>query len=86
MHRRSFTRAAAAAALFTPILALAAAPVIEVFKTASCGCCMAWVEHLKANGFATRVKDVDDPSVYRKRGGITVEVQSRGARAEECAL
>lgn len=70
MNRRSFTRAAVASVLFTPILALAAAPVIDVFKSASCGCCKAWVEHLKANGFVTRVTDVDDPSAYRKRGGI----------------
>lgn len=70
MNRRFFTRAALAAALGTPMLALAAAPVIEVFKSASCGCCGAWVEHLQANGFVTRVTNVENPSDYRERAGI----------------
>jgi hypothetical protein len=70
MNRRSFSRAALAAALCAPMLAMAAAPVIEVFKSESCGCCGAWVEHLKANGFATRVVNVENPSDYRERAGI----------------
>ena len=70
MSRRLFSRAALAAALFTPMLAMAAAPVIDVFKSESCGCCGAWVEHLKANGFAPRVVNVENPSDYRERGGI----------------
>ncbi|WP_370662885.1 DUF411 domain-containing protein [Massilia timonae] len=55
---------------------MAAAPVIDVFKSASCGCCSAWVEHLKANGLATRVVNVDNPSDYRERGGIPNELGS----------
>ncbi|UVW30657.1 DUF411 domain-containing protein [Massilia sp. H6] len=70
MKRRLFSQVALAAALFTPVFAMAAAPIIEVFKTESCGCCGAWVEHLKANGFATRVVNVENPSDYRQRGGI----------------
>ncbi|MFC5510338.1 DUF411 domain-containing protein [Massilia jejuensis] len=70
MQRRLFIQAAVGASLAMPLLAVAAAPVIEVFKTESCGCCGAWVEHLKANGFATRVVNVDNPSDYRQRGGI----------------
>ncbi|QOY92968.1 DUF411 domain-containing protein [Massilia sp. UMI-21] len=70
MKRRLFSQVALAAALFTPVFAMAAAPIIEVFKTESCGCCGAWVEHLKANGFATRVVNVENPSDYRERGGI----------------
>jgi hypothetical protein len=70
MNRRLFSRAALAGALCAPMLAMAAAPVIEVFKSESCGCCGAWVEHLKANGFTTRVVNVENPSDYRERGGI----------------
>lgn len=68
--KRLFSRAALAAALSMPMLAMAAAPVIEVFRSESCGCCGAWVEHLKANGFATRVVNVENPSDYRQRSGI----------------
>lgn len=70
MIRRYFGRAAFAATLSIPLLAMAAAPVIDVYKSAACGCCSAWVELLKANGFAPRVVNVENPSDYRERGGI----------------
>ena len=68
--KRLLRQAALAAALCTPMFAMAAAPVIDVFKSESCGCCGAWVEHLKANGFTPRVANVANPSDYRERGGI----------------
>ena len=70
MQRRLFLQAAMGASVAMPLLAKAAAPVIDIYKTESCGCCGAWVEHLKANGFITRVVDVENPSDYRERGGI----------------
>lgn len=76
MIKQHVLRAALAAALSVPVLAMAAAPVIEVFKSEFCGCCSAWVEHLKANGFATRVKNVENPSDYRQRAGIPEELGS----------
>ena len=76
MKRRLFIQAAIGASAAMPLLAMAAAPVIEIFKTESCGCCGAWVEHLKANGFVTRVVNVDNPSDYRERGGIPNELGS----------
>ncbi len=76
MKRRAFLQSALGAALSVPALAMAAAPVIDVYKSESCGCCEGWVEHLKANGFTTRVKNVDNPSDYRERGGIPNELGS----------
>ncbi len=73
---RLLRQAALAAALCTPMFAMAAAPVIEVFKSESCGCCAAWVDHLKANGFAPKVSNVANPSDYRERGGIPNELGS----------
>lgn len=70
MIKRRVSRAALAAALSIPLLAVAAAPVIDVYKSEACGCCAAWVEHLKANGFSPRVSNVPNPSDYRERGGI----------------
>lgn len=70
MSRRLLRQAALAAALSVPMFAIAAAPVIDVYKSESCGCCSAWVDHLKANGFAPRVVNVENPSDYRERGGI----------------
>lgn len=76
MPNRFILRAACAAALAMPLLAMAAAPVIEVFKSESCGCCAAWVEHLKANGFAPKVSKVANPAHYRARAGIPDELGS----------
>lgn len=76
MFNRLILRSACAAVLSLPALAMAAGPVIDVFKSESCGCCAAWVEHLKANGFAPKVSNVANPSDYRERGGIPDELGS----------
>jgi hypothetical protein len=39
-----------------------AAQAITVYKTATCGCCTKWVDHLKAAGFNPTVHVVDDMS------------------------
>ena len=54
----------------------AAQPVIEVYKSAYCGCCEGWVEHLRANGFTVKSNDVPDPAVHRARLGIPKELGS----------
>lgn len=73
---RLLRQAVLATALCAPMFAMAAALVIEVFKSESCGCCAAWVDHLKANGFAPKVSNVANPSDYRERGGIPDELGS----------
>lgn len=60
----------AAGLVALPALASAAQPLVEVYKTASCGCCKAWVRHLEQNGFAVRAHDVDNPGDYRQKFGI----------------
>ncbi len=57
MKRRAVitSLAAAAAALALPVVAKEALPQVQVFKTPSCGCCGAWVEHMKAAGFSVNV-------------------------------
>ncbi len=39
-------------------LAFAEATPINVKKTNSCGCCLAWMEHLEENGFAPTGEDM----------------------------
>lgn len=50
--------------------AQAAPPTVTVYKTASCGCCVGWVEHLQAAGFETRVHDVADLAAVKERLGV----------------
>ncbi len=59
-----------AAMLAMPVLAMAAAPVINVYKSATCGCCEAWVKHLRDNGFKVEAHNVANPSDTREKMGI----------------
>ena len=49
---------------------------VEVWKSASCGCCIEWVRHLEANGFHVRAHDVEEPALYRKKLGIAEHLGS----------
>ena len=45
-------------------------PVVEVYKSAQCGCCKLWAEHLQKNGFTVILHDVDDVPAARKKLGM----------------
>ena len=47
-----------------------AKPKVTVYKSATCGCCSKWVEHMKANGFTVTALDVDDIEVPMKTYGV----------------
>lgn len=76
MKHRIFSQAILVGALALPLLASAAGPVVEVYKSAYCGCCTGWVDHMKANGFDVKVKNVESPSDYREKFGIPQELGS----------
>lgn len=46
------------------------APRVEVYKSAACGCCGAWIEHLRQNGFAVVAHDVDNVPAARRMLGM----------------
>ncbi|ARN20843.1 DUF411 domain-containing protein [Piscinibacter gummiphilus] len=72
MRRRHLLSAVAAGALACalPVRAAKALPRVDVYKSPSCGCCTAWVEHLKAAGFPVNVVEVDDTTAMRRRHGL----------------
>jgi hypothetical protein len=76
MLQRKIISTIAAAMLGLPLAALAAAPVIEVYKSESCGCCGGWVKHLEENGFKVNVHNVENPSDYRQKFGIPAQLGS----------
>lgn len=43
------------------------ASVIVVYKTPTCGCCTAWVEHVAAAGFTPRIVKMADLTLVRKK-------------------
>jgi hypothetical protein len=72
MQRRSIIRAAAAllgaAAVTAPLAGWAQTKArVEVWKTATCGCCHEWVAHLQANGFEVKTYDISDMAKQAQR-------------------
>jgi hypothetical protein len=63
-------RITAAILLSIQATAWAASPVVDVYKSATCGCCKEWIKHLEKNGFTVRAHEVDNPSDYREKFGI----------------
>jgi hypothetical protein len=49
---------------------------ITVYKTATCGCCAKWVDHMKAAGFAPTVKDLPNLNAVKAEAGVPSELQS----------
>ena len=49
---------------------LAAGEVVTVYKSPSCGCCGAWVDYMRQNGFTVSVRDVDDVNAARRFTGM----------------
>ncbi len=48
----------------------AALPNVVVHKSPSCGCCGAWVDHLRTAGFAVEVRDADNLEPVKSRLGV----------------
>ena len=73
--RRYLLAIATPLAMFS-FAAPAAAAVINVVKTASCGCCGKWVEHLRKHGHNVRVTDVEDVTPTARRLGVPDDLRS----------
>lgn len=81
MSRRSFLGLCvigAAAALSLRYLppAHAAAERLEVYKTPWCGCCTAWIDHMREAGFDVRVTELEDLDPLKARLGVVPELAS----------
>ena len=72
MKRRHILSLACGATALAVLHAVAATalPHVEVFKSAYCECCGAWVKHMKAAGFDVKVTLVNDTTAARKRLGM----------------
>jgi hypothetical protein len=54
----------------------AAAATLAVTKTASCGCCKHWVEHMKKAGFKVTVRNVTDVGPTARRLSVPAKLRS----------
>ncbi|MEJ1354600.1 MAG: DUF411 domain-containing protein [Candidatus Sedimenticola sp. (ex Thyasira tokunagai)] len=49
---------------------------IVVYKNPNCGCCNAWIKHLKENDYTVEVKNRDDVTPIKKELGVPNNLQS----------
>jgi hypothetical protein len=50
--------------------------VIKIYKSATCGCCAKWVDHVKAAGFEPEVHDVPSVPAVNASHGVPPPLQS----------
>ena len=49
---------------------------MDVYKTATCGCCGKWVAHVQQNGFDVQVHEVPGTAEYRQKFGVPEKLAS----------
>jgi len=57
-------------------LAHAAGEAITVYKDPNCGCCSAWIEHLREAGYKVNAVDSNDMAAVKKRLGVPENLES----------
>ena len=53
-----------------------APPAVTVYKSASCGCCNSWVEHLRSAGFVVTAYNTDDLGSVMTSMGVPAQLGS----------
>jgi hypothetical protein len=66
----------ALAAAGARLLGAATKPPIAVHKSPTCGCCGAWVEHVRASGYPTTTHDQEDLTPIKRKLGVPRALQS----------
>ena len=56
--------------------AFAESRVLKVYKSPSCGCCNAWVSHMRSAGFRVITRDVPDLYPIKKKFGVAPELRA----------
>jgi hypothetical protein len=81
MNRRQSIKALSAGFLAvlatrTDLLADFAPQGMTVYKSPTCGCCGAWIKHVKAAGFDVVEINVDVVEPYKKKHGVPLDLAS----------
>ena len=77
MKRRTFLMTGAAATLALPVAA-DTAPLLKVLKTPTCGCCSAWIDHVRQAGFAVEAQDVDQDQLWAFKERLQISPELAG--------
>jgi hypothetical protein len=53
-----------------------ARPTVTVYKTATCGCCHKWIEHMRSSGFEVKSTDMPEVTSVKKSYGVPLDAGS----------
>lgn len=74
---RTLTLATALSASMTQgAIANESAVQVEVYKSPTCGCCTAWVDHMEENGFDVVSHDTSNMNQVKMEAGLTPQLAS----------
>ena len=76
ISQRDGPSAGAAATTAGEVVSSGDGPAVHVYKTATCGCCVKWVDHLREAGFAVTVEDTRDLMAVKRREGVPTDLSS----------
>ncbi len=76
MSARLAAPLALAALLLASPAARAGGEAVTVYKTPTCGCCNAWIEHLEANGFEVTATNLPDLRNLKRENGVPPALSS----------
>ncbi len=80
LTRRAFAVLTAAGisalAAGAPGTAAAGGPEMHVYKSPYCGCCAAWIDHMREAGFTVKVTDLENVAPAKAHFGIAGDLQS----------
>jgi len=54
----------------------ASLPVVEVWKSPTCGCCAKWVDHMRQSGFRVETHDTDAVDAVKDEAGVPGNARS----------
>jgi hypothetical protein len=76
--RRRFLLQSLMSLASVPILSTVAAAddAILVYKSPTCGCCSAWIDHLRDAGFVVRHRNIEDVAAIKGRHGVPRQMWS----------
>jgi hypothetical protein len=71
-QRRAVLKHFVAILLVSPVAAFAEStgPLVQVYKSRTCGCCNKWIKHLEDAGFTVNSENVPDVGVYKREYGV----------------
>ncbi|HET9440372.1 MAG TPA: DUF411 domain-containing protein [Longimicrobiales bacterium] len=58
------------------LLAATTSKNMTVYKSPTCGCCNAWVKHVRAGGYDVKAINVDDVTPFKEKYGVPLDLAS----------